>query len=88
MKLPFGISSLQGGRGCQRVRQNSDNAETAIKCFARYRRFADGRFTARSPNEYLLLLSIIQTCEYNNVNVMKYLLSKDRDLDAYIRSFK
>ena len=67
---------------------NNNNAGTAIKCFARYRRFADGRFTARSLNEYLLLLSIIQTCEYSNVNVMRYLLSKDRDLDAYIRSFK
>jgi len=54
---------------------NNNNAEHAVKAFARYRRFADGRFTECSLGVYLLLLSVFQSCEYNNINVLDYLLS-------------
>jgi Transposase IS66 family len=37
---------------------NNNNAEHAIKVFARYRRFADGRFTKKSVSEYLAILSV------------------------------
>jgi hypothetical protein len=34
---------------------NNNNAEHAMKVFAKYRRFADGRFTERSIQEYLVI---------------------------------
>src|SRR5207247_6932007 len=58
---------------------NNNNAEHAVKCFARYRRFADGRFTESSLQDYLVVLSIYQTCEYRGVSFLRFLLSeKDR----------
>ncbi len=54
---------------------NNNNAEHAVKAFARYRRFADGRFTEKSLRDLLLLLSVFQSCEYNNINVLDFLLS-------------
>ena len=56
---------------------NNNNAERAIKAFARYRRFADGRLTERSTKDYLVLLSVFQTCEYRNIDILKFLLSKE-----------
>src|SRR6516162_4891121 len=54
---------------------NNNNAEHAIKAFARYRRFADGRFTKKSVRDYLTILSVVQTCEYQGEKVLKFLLS-------------
>lgn len=46
---------------------NNNNAEHAIHAFARVRRFADGRFTEDSVREYLVMLSVAETCKYQNV---------------------
>lgn len=62
---------------------NNQYAEHAIKCFARYRRFADGRFTEASIGEYLVMLSIFQTCEYRGINFLEFLLSEKRDIEAF-----
>lgn len=59
---------------------NNNNAEHAIKRFAKYRRDADGRFTERSLEEYLILASVFESCEFNNINVLKFLLSKETTL--------
>lgn len=59
---------------------NNNNVEHAIKAFAKYRRFADGRLTEKSINDYLVLLSVFQTCEYRNIDVLQFLLSKNRKL--------
>jgi hypothetical protein len=64
---------------------NNTNAEHAIKRFAKFRAFADGRFTERSLKEYLLLVSIFETCEFNNVNVLKFLLSKETTLEGLFK---
>jgi hypothetical protein len=61
---------------------NNNNVEHAINWFAKYRRFADGLFTERSIKELLLILSVFQTCEYNNINVLKFLLSKSKKIPA------
>jgi hypothetical protein len=53
---------------------NNNNAEHAIKSFARYRQFADGRFTKLSIKNYLVLLSVYQTCEYREENFLDFLL--------------
>ena len=58
------------------VAWNNNNAERAMKLFARHRRFADGRFTAHSLQEYLIILTVYQTCEYRGLNFLKVLLEK------------
>jgi hypothetical protein len=54
---------------------NNNNAEHAIKAFARYRRFADGRFTMKSLKDYLTILSVFQTCEYRGEQVWNFLVT-------------
>jgi hypothetical protein len=64
---------------------NNNNAEHAIKRFAKYRRYADGCFTERSLQEYLVLATVLETCEFNNLNVLKFLLSKETTLEGLLR---
>ena len=64
---------------------NNTNAEHAIKFFAKHRRDADGRFTEASLNDYLLLASVLATCEFNNLNVLKFLMSGETALDGLMR---
>ena len=64
---------------------NNNNAEHAIKRFAKYRRDADGRFTERTLQEYLALATVLETCEFNNVNVLKFLLSKETTFEGLLR---
>jgi predicted RecB family nuclease len=59
---------------------NNNNAEHAIKYFAKFRELADGTFSERSLKEALLLLSIFQTCRFNSVNVVRFLLSGETDI--------
>jgi predicted RecB family nuclease len=58
---------------------NNNNAEHALKCFAKYREFADGRFTEASIKDYLVILSLYQTCEYQGVHFLDFLRDKGRD---------
>jgi hypothetical protein len=63
---------------------NNNNAEHAIKRFVKYRRDTDGRYSEKTLNEYLILASIFETCEFNSVNVLKFLLSKERTVDGLL----
>lgn len=65
---------------------NNNNAEHAIKRFANNRRDADGRFTERTLQEYLVLATVFETCEFNNVNVLEFLLSKEATLEGLLRT--
>jgi predicted RecB family nuclease len=62
---------------------NNNNAEHAIKRFAKYRTFADGSYTEKGLNEYLALLSLYVTCKFRRISFLKFLLSKQTDLDAF-----
>jgi hypothetical protein len=64
---------------------NNTNAEHAIKRFAKFRVNVGGRFTERSLREYLVLASVFETCAFNNVNVLKFLLSKETTLEGLMR---
>ena len=64
---------------------NNNNAEHAIKRFAKYRRNTDGYFTERSLKEYLVLATVFETCEFNNINVLKFLLSKETTLEGLLK---
>jgi Transposase IS66 family len=64
------------------VAWNNNNAEHAMKCFARYRRFADGRMTKKSVQDYLMILSMYQTCEYQGRNFLAELIDQGESLGA------
>jgi hypothetical protein len=64
---------------------NNNNAEHAIKAFARLRRTIVGLSTVRGIEEYLILLSICQTCKYSGIDFLDFLLSGKKDIDAYIQ---
>lgn len=64
---------------------NNINAEHAIKRFAKFRTHANGRFSERTLKEYLVLASVFQTCDFNNVNVLRFLLSKEKTLEGLFR---
>jgi hypothetical protein len=62
---------------------NNNSAENAIKRFAYYREGTVGVLTEAGLNDYLLLLSIYQSCRYKGVSFLKFLLSRELDLDAF-----
>lgn len=62
---------------------NNNPAEHAAKAFAYYRRVTDGMLEERGLSDYLVLLSVYQTCKYRGVSFLKFLLSRDSDVEAY-----
>ena len=64
---------------------NNNYAERAIKRFAKYRRLFDGLYTEDTLNEYLILASVLTTCEFNNLNRLRFLLSEEKSLDGVLR---
>lgn len=62
---------------------NNNNAEHAVKHFAKYRRLANGRFSERGLKDYLKLLSVFETCKYKAVSFLEFLLSQERDIDSF-----
>lgn len=62
---------------------NNNNAEHAIKPFAYYRRNNEKQITESGINDYLILLSIQQTCKYRGINFLKFLLSGEKSIFAY-----
>jgi predicted RecB family nuclease len=62
---------------------NNNNAENAIRQFAYYREDRPGRLREPGLKDYLVLLSLYQTCRYRGVSFLKFLLSKERGLDAF-----
>jgi predicted RecB family nuclease len=63
---------------------NNNNAEHAIKYLAKYKRVCEGMFSERSLKESLVLLSVFQTCHFNGVNVIQFLLSGKSDLASIL----
>jgi len=64
---------------------NNNNAEHAIKRFVKYRRDTNGKYSEKTLREYLILASVFETCEFNNVNVLRFLLSKEQAVDKLLR---
>jgi hypothetical protein len=62
---------------------NNNNAEHAVKPFAAQRRTVNGLFTDKTIAEYLVLLSIQQTCKYRGINFLEFLKSGEISLEAY-----
>lgn len=62
---------------------NNNNAETAIKPFAEYRKHAGKKVTEKAIKEHLTLLSIQQTCKYRGLNFLEFLKSGEKSIDRY-----
>lgn len=62
---------------------NNNSAEHAVKHFAHYREGADGVLSEAGLKDYLVLLSIQLTCKYKGVSFLKFLLSRETDIDAF-----
>jgi hypothetical protein len=65
---------------------NNNSAEHAIKHYAYYRKVSDGMMTESGLSDYLVLLSVYQTCRYKGVSFLKFLLSGERDIDRFIQA--
>jgi len=59
---------------------NNNNAEHAIKGFAHYRQLNKGYNSVNGLKDYLVLLSIYQTCRYKGFSFLRFLLSRCKDI--------
>jgi hypothetical protein len=64
---------------------NNNNAEHAIKAFAMLRHVISGLTSEKGIREYLVLLSICQTCKYQNLDFLDFLRSGERDVGVFSR---
>jgi hypothetical protein len=62
---------------------NNNNAEHAIKAFARLRRAIEGLSTPNGIEEYLILLSVCQTCKYSGLDFLDFLRSGETDVGTF-----
>jgi predicted RecB family nuclease len=65
------------------VSWNNNFAEHAVRHFAEYRVRIEGIMNERGLESYLILLSLYQTCKNKGVGLLKFLLSGERDIDAF-----
>ena len=65
------------------VTWNNNNAEHAIKAFARLRRAIEGLSNPKGIEEYLILLSVWQTCKYSGLDFLAFLRSGETDIGAF-----
>jgi predicted RecB family nuclease len=65
---------------------NNNNAEHAIKAFARLRNVIKGSSTDKGIQEYLTLLSVSETCKYMEVSFLDFLKSECKDIDGFVRA--
>lgn len=67
---------------------NNNNAEAAIKAVALYRREVDGLPTPKRLQEYLVLLSIHQTCKYRGISFLEFLKSGESSILRFAETYK
>jgi hypothetical protein len=65
---------------------NNNNAEHAVKYFAKYRVISNGHMTESGIEDYLLLLSIYQSCAYRGISFLDFLLSGEVNLGRFADS--
>jgi hypothetical protein len=65
---------------------NNNNAEHAIKAYAELRDVMRGTSTRAGIEEYLTLLSICETCEYQGLSFLDFLRSGEKDIQAFAES--
>ena len=65
---------------------NNNHAENAVKAFAKYRDHSMRVVTEKGLRDFLVLLSLCQTCKFKGISFLDFLLSKEKNFDNY-RSF-
>jgi len=65
---------------------NNNNAEHAIRAFAKLRDVVRGCFTEMTVRHSLVLLSICQTCKYRGLDFFEFVRSGETDLYAFAES--
>jgi hypothetical protein len=65
---------------------NNNNAEHAVKPFAKLRHIIGGVTTEKGIRDYLVLLSLCQTCKYMGVDFLDFLRSGEKDIHAFAAS--
>jgi predicted RecB family nuclease len=68
------------------VSWNNNLAEHAIKRFACYRKGTVGSLQEAGLIDYLTLLSICQTCRMRGISFLRFLLSRQTDIDAFAKT--
>jgi predicted RecB family nuclease len=63
---------------------NNNNAEHAIKAFAMLRPVIEGTTTEKGIHEYLVLLSVCETCRLKDVNFLDFLRSGMKNIDKFV----
>ncbi len=64
---------------------NNNNAEHAVKAFARLRDVIGGSSSKKGVDEYLTLLSVAETCEYQGLDFLDFLRSGEIDVEALLQ---
>ena len=67
---------------------NNNNAEHAIKAFARLRNAIGPKSTPTGLSDYLVLLSISETCKYKGLSFLSFLRSGEVDIDTFCQPMK
>jgi len=65
---------------------NNNNAEHAIKAFAVLRHVIDGLTSEKGLRDYLVMLSIFETCKYKKVDFLDFLLSGEKDIGGFAKA--
>lgn len=67
---------------------NNNNAEHAIKAFARLRDVISGTSTKKGVDEYLTLLSVAETCECQGLDFLSFLRSGETDIESFAKGHR
>jgi predicted RecB family nuclease len=62
---------------------HNNAAEHAVKGFTYYREVTDSMVSEAGLARYLVLLSIRQTCKYKGISFLKFLLSRETNIDVF-----
>jgi hypothetical protein len=62
---------------------NNNNAEHAVKAFATLRQVIKGVTSEKGLKDYLILLSICETCKYRGLDFLDFLRSGEKDIDVF-----
>jgi hypothetical protein len=65
---------------------NNNNADHAMKAFAWLRDVIEGMSNEKGLKEYLVLLSICQTCQYQGLDFLDFLRSGETDIEVFAAS--
>lgn len=66
------------------VSWNNNNAEHAIKILAMHANKDINGFRETRIGDYLKIMSIYQSCKFQNISFLKYLLSNESTLESYV----